>query len=29
MFGVQHNDFLEAGIKIEIHNNGLPGKGKI
>jgi len=29
IFCIQHSDFLEVGTKIEIHNNGLPGKGKI
>jgi len=27
--GIQHSDFLEVGTRIEIHNNGLLGKGKI
>jgi len=29
IFGIQHSNFLEVGTKIEIHNNGLLGKGKI
>jgi len=29
IFGILHGDFLEVGTKIEIHNNGLPGKGEI
>jgi len=29
IFGVRHSDFFEVGTKIEIHNNGLLGEGKI
>jgi len=29
LFGVWHSDFLEIGTKIDIHNNGLLGEGKI
>ena len=29
IFGLLHSDFLDVGRKIEIHNNGLLGKGKI
>jgi len=28
-FGIRHSDFLKVGTKIEIHNNGLLGEGKI
>jgi len=27
--GVRHNNFFEVGTKMEIHNNGLLGEGKI
>ena len=29
MLGVRHSDFLEAGTKINIDNNGLLGESKI
>ena len=29
IFGVRHSDFLEVGTKIDRHNHGLLGEGKI
>jgi len=29
IFGVQDSGFLEVGTKVELHNNGLLGEGKI